>query len=78
MDYNNEREIWIEIDDDNLLLLAEMIADDSTIRDRQALYKKYPGAWDCEDVYEHQFGADYNIVHRFADTHNLSIDILEA
>ena len=76
-DEDTGNEIWVEIDDDNLFLLAEMIADDSTVRDRQALYKKYPGAWDCEDVYEHEFAADYNRVREFADTYNLAIEILE-
>ena len=77
-DDDTETEIWVEIDNENLFLLAELIADDSTVRDRKAFYKLYPGAPDCEELYEHEFAADYNSVREFADTHNLSIEILEA
>lgn len=73
-----ETEFWVEIDDENLFLLAELIAEDSTVRDRKAFYKLYPGAPDCEELYEHEFAADYNRVREFADTHKLAIEILEA
>ena len=75
---NNEDEISVCIDNENLFLLAEMIADDSTVRDRKAFYKLYPGAPDYEELYEHEFAADYNRVREFADTHKLTIEILKA
>ena len=78
IDYETETEISVCIEDENLFLLAELIAEDSTVRDRKAFYKLYPGACDYEELYEHEFAADYNRVRDFADTHNLAIEILEA
>jgi hypothetical protein len=78
IDENTETEISVCIEDENLFLLAELIAEDSTVRDRKAFYKLYPGACDYEELYEHEFAADYNRVRDFANTHNLAIEILEA
>jgi hypothetical protein len=78
IDENTENEIWVEIDNENLFLLAELIAEDSTVRDRKAFYKLYPGAPDYEDEYEHEFAADYNSVREFADTHKIDIWINQA
>ena len=77
IDEDNQQEFWVEIDNDNLLLLAEMIADESTIRDRRALYNRLPAADDYQLEYEHFFSADYNRVLDFADTHNLKIEVLK-
>ena len=77
-DENTQAEVWVEIDNNNLFLLAELIADDSTLRDRKAFYKLYPGASDSEELYEHEFAADYDRVREFADTHNLVMEIVEA
>lgn len=70
-------QISVCIEDDDLLLLAEFIAEDSTVRDRKFFYWLYPGAPDSEELYEHQFAADYNRVREFADTHKLAVEILE-
>jgi hypothetical protein len=78
IDENTETEISVCIEDENLFLLAELIAEDSTVRDRRAFYKLYPGAPDYEELYEHEFAADYNRVREFADTHNLAVEILGA
>ena len=76
-DEDNQQEFWVEIDNKNLLLLAEMIADESTIRDRKALYNRLPAADDYSQEYDHFFSADYNRVLNFADTHNLKIEVLK-
>jgi hypothetical protein len=70
------REIWVEIEDKEHLLLAEIIADESTLRDRGAFCQRYPGAEFNDDVYEQEFATNYDRVREFADTHNLKYSII--
>ena len=73
----NGNEVWIEIDKENLFLLAALMASDSTLTDREGFYDRYPGAYDNEDVYEHEFAVEYDTAITFAATHNLPYVILE-
>ena len=69
--------IYIEIEDKETFLLAELIAEDSTVRDRKAFYQDYPGCELDEDTFEHQFVISYDRVREFADTHNLKYNFQE-
>jgi len=80
------REIWVELDDNNLVLLAEFISNRSTIRNRDDFISYWPGFDDMikstvrpDDDYDynHIIDADYNRVRDFADTHNLEYDIIQ-
>ena len=78
IDYETETEISVVMTDPDLLMIAELFCENSTVRDRKAFYKLYPGAPDYEELYEHEFAAEYNRVREFANTYNLAIEILEA
>ena len=73
----NGNEIWIEIDKENLFVLAALMAVDSTMADREGFYDRYPGAHDAEELYEHEFMVDYDTAIDFAANHNLPYNILE-
>lgn len=73
-----ETEYWVEFDQPELIVLAELIADTSTLKDSGEFYKLWAGACDVRDVYLHQFSAGEDAVRLFAQTHNLAITTVEA
>jgi len=75
--HENGNEAWIEIDKENLFLLASLMAIDSTLMDRKGFYDRYPGAHENEELYEHEFMVEYDTAIDFAETHDLPYDILE-
>ena len=74
-DEENQREIHIVLDDDRHLLLAELIADESTIRNRKEFIRDWPGHTEYD--FKHGLAADYNRVRDFADTYNLKYGVID-
>lgn len=72
-----DREVVVEFTDPELVVLAELMADLSTVRDPKEFQRCWPGHNGCEpyaegyDEYDEGFSAHESAVLSFAHTHGL-------
>lgn len=77
------QEVLVEFSDPELLVLAELIADTSTLRDRKEFLRRWPGHNGSEpftqgyDEYAQGLSAKEERVLAFAQTHNLTAEVIE-